>query len=351
VTHNVYVSLLNDEGAIISQPYEAKIAQLRHGEPQSIEFRLLQDVDDVTVSMVYGSGSTRSMKIFLQKDASENRVAVQSDRFSQEVDLGKSTVYDLNLELFSGQDNTFSLAVVNLPVQIGRFFKVAGGNTRLSRVKFTESSRTKRAELEVTLPDRPSDQVAMDQPITFYVLAVPPDKAGLFSQDSEREWTAEELEQAGVGYARLELLPRGTGELSVRSPQLLHTTEPGETVIMSMEVFNEGSRRLDNVEFQVDLPPNWTREISPERIGLLEIGKDQRVLLSITPPADVSPGKYQVRVRTTATSGNQPVKADDKTATIEVRGSSSVFGTIIVVLLIVGLVAGIVVWGVRLSRR
>ena len=86
VTHNIYVSLLNEDNAIISQPYEAKIDELRFGEPRRIDFTMLQDVDAVTVFLVYANGNQRTMKIFLQKDSSVNRVLVQSEQFSQEVE-------------------------------------------------------------------------------------------------------------------------------------------------------------------------------------------------------------------------------------------------------------------------
>ncbi len=115
VVQNVYISLLNDENAIISQPYEAKIEELRFGSPQTIDFLMLQDLDAVNVSITYGNGSQRAMKIYLQKDKSVNRVVIQSEKFSQEVDLGKSASFDLNLELFSGSNNTFSLHALNLP--------------------------------------------------------------------------------------------------------------------------------------------------------------------------------------------------------------------------------------------
>ena len=41
-------------------------------------------------------------------------MAVQSQQFSQEAELGKTATYDLNLELYSGTTNTFSLEVLNL---------------------------------------------------------------------------------------------------------------------------------------------------------------------------------------------------------------------------------------------
>ena len=61
VIHDVYVSLANDDGAIISQPYEAKIEELRYGRPAELEFGLLQDVDAVTVNLAYGQNARRSV--------------------------------------------------------------------------------------------------------------------------------------------------------------------------------------------------------------------------------------------------------------------------------------------------
>jgi len=86
--NDVYVSLLNESNAIISQPYEAKIEQLQFGRPVTLDFMLLQDLDAVTVNVTYGSGTQRSPKIFLQKDATVNKVVLQSEQFSQEAELG-----------------------------------------------------------------------------------------------------------------------------------------------------------------------------------------------------------------------------------------------------------------------
>ncbi|MEZ5358115.1 MAG: NEW3 domain-containing protein [Candidatus Zixiibacteriota bacterium] len=351
VIGNIYVSLLNDENAIISQPYEIKIDELHYGKPAEVEFTILQDLDAVKVFMIYGNGSTREMKIFLQKDASVNRVEVQSEQFSQEIELGKTASYDLTLELFSGARNTFSLEVVNLPLQIGRYFMDGSGNVRLSQVKFTETTHTKRASLEVTLPDRPTDEVVMDKPIPFFVLVLPRDMKKNIPDLDSKMWTETELQALDVGYVKLELLPRGKGELLVRAPQLYHAIPSDGRVDMFMEVFNEGSHRLDNIEFTVDLPLNWTKEINPERIQSLDIGKDERVQFAFSPPDGVSVGKYEVRVRTTAMSNNQPVISEDKTIIIEIEAEANVWGTTIIVLLVLGLVTGIVIFGVRLSRR
>ncbi|NMC42998.1 MAG: hypothetical protein GYA46_03690 [candidate division Zixibacteria bacterium] len=351
VVTNVYVSLFNDQDAVIGQPYEAKIAELRYGQPQTLDFVLLQDLDAVTVGMIYGNGSQRSMKIFLQKDVSVNKVAIQSEQFSQEVELGKSASFDLTLELFSGAGNTFSLDVVNLPPEISRFFKDASGGARLSQVRFTESTRSKNAALEVALPDRPTGPVIIDQPISFYVLAVPADKGGMSLEPAGKIWTEAELDQLGVGYAKLELRPRGLGKLLVQSPQLYHAITEGNTVTLAMDLINEGSRRLDNVELRVDLPLNWTKRIEPTTVPALEIGGETQVRLTFLPPTDVAVGKYAIRVRSTATSGGQLVVGEDKTVTVEIKPGANVFGTTLLVLLIVGLVGAVVALGIKLTRR
>ncbi|MEW5795183.1 MAG: NEW3 domain-containing protein [Candidatus Zixiibacteriota bacterium] len=351
VTHNIYVSLLNDDNAIISQPYEAKVEELRFGEPKEIDFTLLQDLDAVTVMLIYGNGAQRNMKIFLQKDASVNRVLVQSEQFSQEVDLGESANFDLTLELFSGLDNTFSLEVVNLPKSINRYFTDSTGAARLSQVKFTESSRSKRAALKVTLPDRSAADVAMDAAIPFYVLVLPREKARRLQDLPARQWTEQEIKGLDIGFVRLELIPRGKGELLVRSPQLYYAIHSGESVTMAVDIVNEGSRRLDNTEVRADMPLGWSKEIMPLSIPTIGIGEEARVNMKFTPPEKISPGKYEVRLRTSATSNNQPVHATDKTVTIEIQPASNVLGTIAIVLALVGLVGGIVVYGIRLSRR
>jgi uncharacterized membrane protein len=328
-----------------------KIAQLRYGEPTMLDFALLQDLDAVTVNMIYGSGSSRSMKIFLQKDASVNRVAVQSEQFSQEVELGKSATFDLTLELFSGVSNTFSLEVLNLPPQIDRFFKDPSGQARLSQFKFTGTTNTRKAALEVSLPDRPTREVPMDGPIPFFVVVVPHDQANSAGDLQSRTWTQQEIERLNVGYVKLELVPRGEGKLLVRAPQLFYSIKPEGTVQMSVDLVNEGTRRLDNVEVKIDMPLNWTKSVQPAVVPTLGIGEERRVDLTFTPSRDVSVGRYEIRLRTSALSDNHPVNAEDKTATVEIAAGANIPGTVLVVLLILGLVGGIVVFGIKLTRR
>lgn len=351
IINDVYVSLQNNDGAVISQPYETKIDQLRYGEPARLEFALLQDLDVVSVNIIYGKGTQRTLKVYLEKDASVNKVLVQSQQFSQESELGKTASYDLTLELFGGIGNTFNLEVVNLPAQINRFFKDPASGARLSQFKFTETTNSRKAALDATLPDRPTDAVPIDQPVTFYVLVIPTSRMKEMPNLQAKSWKQEEIENLKVGFVKLELLPRGKGRLLVRAQQLYYATDQSGAVDMSIDIVNEGSRRVDNVEVKVDLPLQWSKSIDPQVISSLDIGQEQRVHMTFTPPPGIPVGRYEIRLRTTGLTDNQPVIGEDKTVSVEIQAGANVLGTALLVILILGLVGGMVVFGIRLSKK
>ena len=119
----------------------------------------------------------------------------------------------------------------------------------------------------------------------------------------------------------------------------------------SFRVANEGSRRLDNIEFELDTPFQWEKSIDPVLISELGIREEKTVRVTLTPPSDVSVGKYETRMRSTSLSDNQPVNAEDKSFTVQIEAEASVFGTAFILLLILALVGGVVFFGIKLSRK
>ncbi len=101
----------------------------------------------------------------------------------------------------------------------------------------------------------------------------------------------------------------------------------------------------------MDLPLNWTKEVKPQIIESLDIRNEKRIVITFTPPDDVPVGKYDIRLRTTCIADEKLVKAEDKTITIEIKQTENVIGTILLILLIIGLVAGIVIFGIKLTRK
>ncbi|MDZ7359867.1 MAG: NEW3 domain-containing protein [candidate division KSB1 bacterium] len=346
---NVYVSLLNDQNAIISQPYEAKIATMPYNQPIAVDFLLLQDLDNVIVKSVYGDKSEEK-KIFLQKDESANRVLITSEQFSQEADLGTRANYDLTLELFSSMDNVYKLEALNLPRQISYDFLEAQTNARLSQVKFSQDINTRKLALAIYLPDRyDSTSFLIDQPISFFAAAIPP--AQIESVNRERRYSANELDQMNVSYVRLELVPRGVGRIQVRATNFYQELKPGEKVQMNLTAYNDGTRRLDNIKVRADVPLNWVAFVVPDLIPSLLPGKEEIISVTITPPADVSVGDYEATIKTEAFASNRKVESEDKKIRIHIAASANIWGTAVLIFLLVGVLVGVVVFGVRLSRR
>lgn len=356
VVHNIYVALANDDGTVVSRPYETKIQELRYGKPRTLELDLLQDLDEVTVMLTYGNGSQRSLKVFLQKDSSADRVLVESRRFSQEVELGQSAEFDLDLELFSGSSDTYKLEVLGLPQEIHRFFKDAVNGARLSQFRFAEAGETRRAALQVSLPDRPSAELALGRALPFWVAVLPRDRVEalrpqLDAVDLASAGAAEQLAGLGVGVARLELIPRGVGRLLTRAPQLYFPIQQGDPVSATVELVNEGTRRLDNVEVEVEAPLGWTKRVEPALIPSLDVGEERTVTVHLEAPPEVTVGRYEARIRSSSFADEKTITGQDKTLSVEIRGVARLGPSLILAGLMVALVLGIVIFGVRLTRR
>jgi hypothetical protein len=347
---NVYVSLLNDQHSIISQPYEAKIPFMLSNNPVSVDFLMLQDMDNITVKCVYAD-KIEEKKIFLQKDESANKVLITSEQFSQEADLGTRANYNLALELFSSMDNIYKLEVLNLPQQVSSDFFDSQSNARISQVKFSQDINIRKLMLAVYLPDRyDSSSLIIDKPIIFYAVAIPQAQVEAIAA-LPKKYTSADLENMNLSYIKLELVPRGIGRIQVRAVNFYYEIKPEEKVKMDLSVFNEGTRKLDNIKIKADLPMNWNAVIAPDLISLLLPGKEAKISLTILPEKDVNIGDYEATIKTESYASNRKVESDDKKIRIHVASNSNIFGNIFLILLLVGVLSGIVIFGVKLSKK
>jgi len=349
---NVYISLLDAQHSIISQPYEAKIMSMPQNQLIAVDFFMLRDLDNVTVRCVFGDKSEEKT-IFLQKDESANRVLLTSAQFSQEADLGTRATYDLTLELFSSADNVYKLALLNLPPQVSYDFLDAqtptAAGARLSQVKFSQDVNTRKLVLAVYLPDRyDSSSFLIDQPLMFFATAVPQSEAGKIP---EKIYSTTDLDRMNISYLRLELVPRGIGRIQVRATNFYQERKPGENVQMSLVIYNDGTRRLDNIKVHAEVPMNWTATIIPDLLSTLLPGKEGTVSVSIVPAADVNVGDYEATVKTESFANTRRVESEDKKIRIHITSSANVFGTSLLVLLLAGVVVSVVIFGVKLSRK
>lgn len=350
---NVFVSLKDDSpngGAIISQPYESRIPVLRFGQPVQIEFRLLRDVDVVTVSATY-AGQSQDRRVFLEKDASANVVTIQSAQISQEGDLGTEVRYTLQLERFTSDASGVRLEVGGLPRDIRYEFRDPASGARLTSLRFPEGVTSQQLVLALTIPQRDGGRFALDKAIPFWALALDAEASARFTEMSADSLTATEAASLAAGKVRLELVPRGIGRLEIRSANLYHTIARGDSVTMDVTVRNTGSRAVTNVRLTVDVPPEWHATVSPDLIHDVPIDGEARARITIVPPAEIGVGDYDARIKTDALSAERQVDTEDKTVRVHVEPAANLAGTITLVGLLVALVGGVVVFGMKLTRR
>ncbi|MBD3287391.1 hypothetical protein GF337_01190 [candidate division KSB1 bacterium] len=344
---DVYVSLLKDE-TIIGQPYEVNIPVFSFGERRIVDFALLQDLDEVIVSINFAD-KIDSKKIMLEKDASMNIVTMNSIQFSQEADLGNKATFDLILERFTSDNNIFKLDVINLPREIIHEFTDPETGARLSQVKFTEGVTNRNLSLTLYLPETTTDEIQIDKPLSFFALVMDE-----FAQKELRslEYKNERnIDKINAGKVKLELIPRGVGKIVLKTVNLYFEIRPDEIVSMKVVVRNEGTRRLDNIRIKTDNPLNWISEIEPDLIDSLPPDKEKMVALKFIPPENVTVGDYEVKIRTESISNMRMVESEEKIVRIHIISAANIWGSIFLALLLIGMIVGIVVFGIRISRR
>jgi len=343
---------LKSEGKIVSDPYERTIASLPLETQQDVTFQLLKDVENLEVNVFY-SGKNETTSVFLQKGVSANIVTMNSAQFSQEADLESQATYDLSLEKFSGEANVFKLEVVNLPHQINYEFSDPQTQARLSQIKFTEGVTSMKLSLKLYLPKNADAQVVIDKPIEFYALTLDSDQAAKLQDLVAKKAVIDlkDIDTIKAGSVRLVLVPRGVGRIEVQAVNLYHEIKVGENVSMEVRVKNAGTRKLNNIRVYSDLPLNWRSEIQPELIASLEQNKEVVVTIKFLPPADVAVGDYEPKIKTECSADNRNVESEDKIVRIHVASKTNVLGISLLVLLLVGLLVGIVVFGIKLTRR
>jgi len=348
---DVYVSL-RSEGKIISDPYEKTIASLALEQEAQVTFQLLKDVENLDVNVFY-SGKDETTSVYLQKGLSANIVTVNSAQFSQEADLESEATFDLSLEKFSGEANVFRLKVVNLPQQISYEFIDPQTQARLSQIKFTEGVTSMQLSLRLYLPKNADEQIVIDKPIDFYCLALDDEQAAKLNEllSGSSNLATKDIGSLRAGNVKLEIIPRGVGKVEVQALSLYHEIKVGQSVKMDVRVKNTGTRRLNNIRISIDLPLNWRSEIQPDLIASLDQGKEEIVAIEFIPPEAVAVGDYEPKIKTECIADNRQVESEDKIVRIHVSGKTNVIGITLLVLFLIGLLVGIVVFGIKLTRR
>ena len=356
---DVYVSIralgasddvrVTPHGTTVGLPYERKIESLKYGESRTLEFRLLRDLNNLRVVSTY-QGGEQVVDLQLEQGERETVVSVTATQVSQEVDLGNAVDFNLSVERSSLESRSYPLKVINLPRVISARFIEPQSEARLSQVNFSVGTAVQHLTLRLSVPERATQGVSIDQPIKFWCLVMDPNEseAGF---DEERLFSDQEVESSRAGRVLLELTPRGVGRLSVTADSLFFEVGAGDRGTAELEVHNDGTRRLDNIEFEVETPPSWMVEVVPSLISSLEVNQRERAKLMIDPPAQVIAGDYEVRLKTKASSFNRPISADVKVFRVSVQTQRNLIFTLVLVAFLILIMLGILWFGLRAIRR
>lgn len=336
-------------GTTIALPYEAHIGSLAYGQSKTLKFQLLRDVNSVMVAVTY-QGREHTENIQLQQAETTNVVNVTSAQVSQEADLGSQATYDLVLGRSRVDVQNFRLRILNLPHQINYSFVDPKSQARLSEINFPAGVAEQPLQLRLFLPDRADGrEVHIDEPMDFWVVVMDRSQEGAFSED--HRFTQKEIEATRAGRVRLQVIPRGVGRIEVSAASLYSEIQTGETVETNFKIRNTGSRRLDNVRLTADVPLNWRSEIVPDIIPSVDVNHEQTVRLKVIPPADVPVGDYEVRIKTESYAYNRRVPSEEKIYRISLKAPPNLLGMGALIGSLLALVVGIVIFGVKLTRR
>ena len=347
--YNIYVSLVDNETkTIIGLPYEYRIPYIELGQTGTADFELLKDVEALTVSLNYNNRRDEK-NIYLKKGGSANVIDIAAMQFSQEADLSSIATYQLSLERFSTSDDIYRLVIINLPRQITYDF--TDGGSKISQIRFAQGVNTKKLSLQIYLPDRDDPQVVIDKPIHFKVLALTNEEFKKLEGKDLSTLSEADIKATVSGSEQLEMIPRGRGKIEVRANSLYHEITTGKEVLMDITVRNGGKRRLDNIKISAEKPLGWQTVITPDVIRALDPEKEEVVKIRIIPDKNGGVGAQEVKIKTEAMADNRKVETEDKTVRIQVSAATSVLGTTLLILALLGLIGGIIWFGMKLSKK
>jgi hypothetical protein len=347
--YNVFVSLVNiTDQTIIGSPYEYRIPSIELGNAAIADFELLKDMENLQVLLNY-NGKKDQKNIYLEKDASVNIIDISSTQFSQEADLGSQAKFDLSLERFSSSDDAYKIVLLNLPRQIT--YSILDNESTISQIKFSQGVNTKKLILSLFMPDVDDENIVIDKPIKFCCVVLTNAEYDKIKDKINQSFSEKEINELVGGKDHLEIIPRGKGKIEVNAPSLYHEIKIGDSVSMKVMVKNAGTRGLNNIKVSLDMPTNWHSKVKPELIKDLGPNKEIEVQVTIVPPSDEGVGAQEVKIKTEALADNRKVESDDKTVRIQIESKTPVFWTIMLILLLIGLIVGIVIFGIRISKR
>jgi len=351
---NVHVTIERNDNLIVGDPYEHLIPSLKLDEQVVLNFRLLSDLEAVTVALTAQNGDRDEFPIVLRKESLQDIPTINSVQFSQEGDLNSRVRYDLILERLAEDEKTFRLAVVNLPREIDFAFLDNATNASLTQLKFSEEVTRQQLELELQIPEKLSRRF-VDQTVEFYVFIT--DQEG-FLQISElnrkygnKPMELEDINTVTGNKERFELIPRGKGALETIIANRYQEIKVDEQVTIRVDLLNTGTLEVEEAHLAILPPLGWTHSATPDTIALILPGEKEPITITLYPPEGMGVSEYDVRVEAAGFVGNEKVEAQEKDITIRVEARANILRNALIIGGVIALVVGVAITSIRVSRR
>jgi hypothetical protein len=340
--------------AIVGDPFQQIVRELRHGERKQLAFRLLnKDAESVTVSLEF-LGERKQYDVFLKMESRQDLPEVTSGQYSQIGRLGDTVTYTVSLKRLAKTEQAYALTVLGLPREIKARFRAAASEAMLTEVLFNEEITKQSLDLELSIPEKlDPNLVDVRVPFAFLAMTVAERKklAALKRRHGGGEIPAEALAKIKAAKLQLTIIPRGVGRLEIVSPNLFTEVKQGEEIWIKFNVVNSGTLVLRNIAAELELPLEWDAALTPAKVAQLAGGQKALFKARVIPSADASVGESTVTVLAEGEFGTEVVEAKEKDFTIRIEAKGSITGTVVLVAVLVVLVVGIAVASIKISRR
>ena len=161
----------------------------------------------------------------------------------------------------------------------------------------------------------------------------------------------EDIKTLQSDYVKLELIPKGIGELEVLVSNRYQEIKVGEELQIRVEFLNRGTVAVQNIKAALDLPYEWEEEVKPLLIKILEPDERAPVDILARPAADIAVGDYELGIEAQGQVGTENIESLEKNITIRIGARSNIAGNTILIGILVLLVFGIGIASIKISRK
>ncbi len=328
--HNVYISLLDLQNNIISQPYEYHIPVLKLNERKKIRFSILKDVESVIVSANYGDKIDQK-QIYLSRKTDANLVNINSNFYSQEVESGQVAVFDLKLEYYGNTREKLSYECINLPKLFT--YELSSDNVIVNNFYLSQAEASKNYQLKINVPEKSGNNIELDHPYAFNVLI-------------------KNSSNIIVGQAELQIIPTSKADLKISfGNQYWKGSEKEQIRFVNIKLENKGMKTLTNLNYEVFLPNDWEYKVFPDKIEKLDPKEKLELRLEVQPAKNTLPGIYSLKFKVLANNVNRTIQTTEQELKVELVKSSSIIVIIISLLVALGIIVAVAYFFWKISKN